>query len=211
MRKIVSLMLALLCLTATAQTVTLTATKYHPGVGGVGHRTADGSYIDKKKLANGEIRWVAFSLDMFSQYGYRLGDTIVVRCDKVPEVNGEWVVRDKMGRHLRKRMDFLLPHRGSNYFHGHVTVEVSKKKASKKGAAAAGDVANPTAATSKVRSVHSNISSLHTEKMSKRLRPSGSLFFYSPIFDIIYVTVGIANGGTRCLGNSGQVHIRRRR
>ena len=34
------------------------------------------------------------------------------------------------------------------------------------------------------------------EKMSKRLRPSGSLFFYSPIFDIIYVTVGIANGGT---------------
>ena len=153
MRKIVSLMVALLCLTATAQTVTLTATKYHPGVGGVGHHTADGSYIDKKKLANGEIRWVAFSLDMFSQYGYRLGDTIVVRCDKVPEVNGEWVVRDKMGGHLRKRMDFLLPHRGSNYFHGHVTVEVSKKKASKKGAAAAGDVANPTAATSKVRSV----------------------------------------------------------
>ena len=122
---------ALVCvgvsLAAETPTHTLTATKYHPGMGGAGWVPASGDRIDKGRLARHEIRWVALSHDMFNK-GYRMGDTIEVTCERLPAINGKWVVKDKMGKRLRNRIDFLLP-RGDDYgFAGHITVEIRKAR-----------------------------------------------------------------------------------
>ena len=104
------------------------ATKYHPGMGGAGHVTASGDRIDKAKLRNYEIRWVALSADMFRKHGFKLGDTIMVTSESVPKLNGKWVVKDRMGARRKQSIDFLLP-KGDNYrFHGTTTVTIEKVK-----------------------------------------------------------------------------------
>jgi len=127
MRQILFALMALIVTAGMAQTShTLRATKYHPGMGGAGWVTASGARINNTKLKNYEIRWVALSHDMFRQHGFRLGDTIEVTCERVPKLNGLWVVKDKMGPRLRKRIDFLLP-RGDNYrFHSPTNVTIKK-------------------------------------------------------------------------------------
>ncbi|MBR1551042.1 MAG: hypothetical protein IJ632_01830 [Muribaculaceae bacterium] len=132
MRTILLALAAIVALTAMSQKHALRATKYHPGMGGAGWVTASGDRIDNGKLKNYEIRWVAMSPDMFSNYGFRLGDTIEVTCDNVPKLNGRWIVKDKMGRRMRKRIDFLLP-RGDNYgfTHANVTIEKANNKPQK--------------------------------------------------------------------------------
>ena len=89
--------------------------------------TASGDRINYDKLKNYQIRWVALSHDMFNQHGFRLGDVIIVESDSNPAINGEWVVKDKMGKRLRKRIDFLTP-RGDKYNFRNGAVTIRKKK-----------------------------------------------------------------------------------
>jgi len=118
----------MLAMCVAAQEYTLHATKYHPGQGGAGWVTASGDRINYNKLKNYQIRWVALSPDMFSRYGFRLGDTIIVKSSHMPGIDGEWIVKDKMGRRLRKRIDFLCP-RGDHYnFKSNSTVTIRKKR-----------------------------------------------------------------------------------
>ena len=128
MKHFLILIMTVLAVTVMAQEYTMRATKYHPGMGGAGWVTASGSRIDNSRLKNYEIRWVALSPDMVSQYGFKMGYTIVVKCDRVPKLEGKWVVKDRMGARLRKRIDFLLP-RGDNYgFTSPVNVTIEKQK-----------------------------------------------------------------------------------
>jgi len=128
LKKILLAAVAVMALTAAGQEYTLRATKYHPGQGGAGWVTASGDRINYTKLKNYQIHWVALSHDMFAKYGFRLGDTIIVESELVPKLNGEWIVKDKMGRRLRKRIDFLTP-RGDHYhFKSHSMVTIRKKK-----------------------------------------------------------------------------------
>lgn len=85
----------------------VTATYYHAGPK---HKlswyTASGDKIDVKKLNSDKLRWVALSHDLLRHYKY--GDTITVISNN-PELNGKWVVMDKMGKHHKNRIDFLSP------------------------------------------------------------------------------------------------------
>lgn len=128
MRRLLVAAMAIVSLTLMGQQFTMHATKYHPGTGGAGWRTASGDRIDKTRLANYEIRWVALSGDMFRQHGFKMGDTIVVECSSVPKLNGKWVVKDRMGTRRRQCIDFLLP-KGDNYrFTGPAKVTIQKAK-----------------------------------------------------------------------------------
>ena len=68
MRNALFLLVLLFCSINASGQVTVTATKYHPGMGGAGWVTASGSRIDNNKLRNYEIKWIALSPDMFSKH-----------------------------------------------------------------------------------------------------------------------------------------------
>jgi hypothetical protein len=82
--------------------------------------TADGSIIDPIKLKNKEIRWCALSRDLiWDEYrqsihaeGFRglfeFGDTIVVKSNSSPQINGKWVVHDTMNKRYKNSIDFLI-------------------------------------------------------------------------------------------------------
>ena len=82
--------------------------------------TADGSVIDPIKLKNKEIRWCALSRDLiWDEYrqtihkqGFRglfeFGDTIVVKSNSKPQINGKWVVHDTMNKRYTNSIDFLI-------------------------------------------------------------------------------------------------------
>ena len=82
--------------------------------------TADGSVIDPIKLKNKEIRWCALSRDLiWDEYrqtihkqGFRglfeFGDTIVVKSNSSPQINGKWVVHDTMNKRYKNSIDFLI-------------------------------------------------------------------------------------------------------
>jgi hypothetical protein len=82
--------------------------------------TADGSVIDPVKLRNKEIRWCALSRDLiWDEYrqgihaeGFRgffeFGDTIVVKSNSNPQINGKWVVHDTMNKRYKNSIDFLI-------------------------------------------------------------------------------------------------------
>ena len=127
LRRVFLALAVVIAMTAVGQEFTLKATKYHPGMGGAGWVTASGDRINNDKLKNYQIRWVALSHDMFNQHGFKMGDVIIVESESTPAINGEWVVKDKMAKRLRKHIDFLTP-RGDKYnFHnGDVTI---RKKA----------------------------------------------------------------------------------
>ena len=118
--------MAIFSLSAFGQQYTMHATKYHPGVGGLAWRTASGDRIDKQKLSNYEIRWVALSPDMFKQHGFKMGDTIVVKCERVPKLEGKWVVKDRMGARRKQCIDFLLP-KGDNFGFNNPTKVIVEK------------------------------------------------------------------------------------
>ena len=127
LRKLLFAVMAVMVMTVMGQTYTVSATKYHPGMGGAGWVTASGDRIDNAKLKKYEIRWVALSPDLFNK-GFRMGDTIEVSCDRVPKLNGKWVVKDKMGRRTRMKIDFLLPRGDDHDFHSRVNVTIRKAK-----------------------------------------------------------------------------------
>ena len=126
-RRLTLAFVALIALALFGQEYTMHATKYHPGMGGAGWVTASGARIDNTKLRNYEIRWVALSGDMFRQHGFKLGDTILVKSERVPKLNGKWVVKDRMGTRRKQSIDFLLP-KGDNY-HFTSPTKVSIEKA----------------------------------------------------------------------------------
>ncbi len=84
--------------------------------------TADGSRIDPVKLKNKQIRWVALSRDLINdEYRrkhhpstghwngmFRFGDTIIVKSESCPQINGEWVVHDTMNKRYTNSIDFLF-------------------------------------------------------------------------------------------------------
>ena len=82
--------------------------------------TADGSVIDPIKLKNKEIRWCALSRDLiWDEYrqtihkqGFRgffeFGDTIIVKSNSSPQINGKWVVHDTMNKRYTNSIDFLI-------------------------------------------------------------------------------------------------------
>ena len=127
LRKLLFAVMAVMVMTVMGQTYTVSATKYHPGMGGAGWVTARGDRIDNAKLKKYEIRWVALSPDLFNK-GFRMGDTIEVTCDRVPKLNGKWVVKDRMGRRTHMKIDFLLPRGDDHDFHSRVNVTIRKAK-----------------------------------------------------------------------------------
>ena len=119
--------LAVCTLALSAQQYTLRATKYHPGMGGAGWKTASGDRIDANKLKNYEIRWVAVSPDV-RKLGFRMGDTIIVNCERVPKLNGKWIIKDSMGKRVKMGIDFLLPKGDTLGFTSPCKVTIEKAK-----------------------------------------------------------------------------------
>ncbi len=126
MRNALFLLVLLFCSINASGQVTVTATKYHPGMGGAGWVTASGSRIDNNKLRNYEIKWIALSPDMFSKLNVKMGDEVIIECAN-SNLNGVWVVKDKMARRLRNRIDILLPRGDKMNFHGPIKVQIRKK------------------------------------------------------------------------------------
>lgn len=126
MRKALFLLLLLICSIGASGQVTVTATKYHPGMGGAGWVTASGSRIDNNKLRNYEIKWIALSPDMFSKLGVKMGDEVIIECAN-ERLNGAWIVKDKMAKRLRNRIDILLPKGDRMNFTSPIKVQIRKK------------------------------------------------------------------------------------
>jgi 3D (Asp-Asp-Asp) domain-containing protein len=126
MRKAIFLLVLLICSINASGQVTATATKYHPGMGGAGWVTASGSRIDNNKLKNYEIKWIAMSHDMFHKLGVKMGDEVIIECAN-ERLNGVWIVKDKMSKRLRNRIDILLPRGDKMNFHGPIKVQIKKK------------------------------------------------------------------------------------
>ena len=126
MRKALFLFLLLICSINASGQMTVTATKYHPGMGGAGWVTASGSRIDNNKLRNYEIKWIALSPDMFQKLGVKMGDEVIIECAN-HLLNGVWVVKDKMAARLRNRIDILLPKGDKMNFNAPLKVQIRKK------------------------------------------------------------------------------------
>ena len=68
---------------------------------------------------------MALSPDMFNK-GYKMNDTIIVESD-LSILNGEWIVKDKMGPRVRNGIDFLMTRTNSKEFNNPVKVMIKKK------------------------------------------------------------------------------------
>ena len=126
MRKVLFLLALLICSINASGQVTVTATKYHPGMGGAGWVTASGSRIDNNKLRNYEIKWIALSHDLFKKLGVKMGDEVIIECSN-EKLNGVWVVKDKMAPRLRNHIDILLPKGDNMNFTRPIKVQIRKK------------------------------------------------------------------------------------
>lgn len=119
--------IAVIGLCASAQTYTLSGTKYSPSRKSRGVRTASGDVADVAKVNGYKIHWVALSPDMF-KLGFKMGDTIEVTCERAPKMNGQWVVKDRMGSSVRRGIDFLTPRDDCYNFPGRASVVIRKAK-----------------------------------------------------------------------------------
>jgi len=98
--------------------------------------TADGSKIDNAKVKSGEQRWVALSRDLINDqfrnksFGngihwnglFKFGDTVELRSNSFPNINGKWVVHDCMNSRYFKSID-LLTYPGVRLFGGKGKIE----------------------------------------------------------------------------------------
>lgn len=126
MKHLILAAIAAMGLSAMGQTLNVNGTLYHPG-GGLSWHTASGDKIDNEKLKKREIKWVAASPDVFAA-GFKMGDTILVKCDNVPQLNGKWVIKDRMGKRTHRMIDFLMA-RGDTYgMRGRASLTISKVK-----------------------------------------------------------------------------------
>jgi 3D (Asp-Asp-Asp) domain-containing protein len=71
--------------------------------------TASNQKINKAKLRDGSIRWIALSRDLLRRWGGSLhyGDTVSVRTGDAT-VDGIWIVQDTMHKRFRNRGDLLF-------------------------------------------------------------------------------------------------------
>ena len=88
--------------------------------------TADGSIINPIELKNNKIRWCALSRDLIwddyrqiiHKQGFRglfeFGDTIVIKSNSNPQINGKWVVHDTMNKRYQNSIDFLIHPENNN-------------------------------------------------------------------------------------------------
>ncbi len=113
-------------LSAMGQTLEVNGTYYYPG-GGLSWRVASGDKIDPAKLDNRQIRWVAASPDIFAA-GFQMNDTIMVTCESAPQINGKWVIKDRMGNRTRRMLDFLMSRKDNYGMPGRVKMTISKVK-----------------------------------------------------------------------------------
>lgn len=118
--------IAVMGLSAMGQTLEVNGTYYYPG-GKLAWRVASGDRIDPDKLNNREIRWVAASPDIFAA-GYKMNDTILVTCDRAPQINGKWVIKDRMGKRTHRMLDFLMSRKNSYGMPGRVKMTIKKVK-----------------------------------------------------------------------------------
>ncbi len=91
-------------LSIKSQSHILSATQYN-----IHHRgavVASGDKIDASKLKKRKIRWVALSRDMIKHYP--MNSRIRVHSKTHPELNGVWIVKDKMAARHRACIDFLI-------------------------------------------------------------------------------------------------------
>lgn len=89
---------------------TVTATYYHPvhsQCNGNPLITASGKEIDIDKLEKGHIKWIAVSRDLLGIFNY--GDTVYLRCEHDPSIDGEYVIEDTMHKRMRRKIDLLWP------------------------------------------------------------------------------------------------------
>ena len=110
---------------------TVLATKYNPlpeQCWGDPLITADMSKICLTSLEEYKIRWIAVSRDLLIEYGYSMGDTIIV-CSDNEKLNGEWVIHDKMAKRWKKKIDFLVPVNDNYNFHSPIKLRIRKKRA----------------------------------------------------------------------------------
>ena len=65
--------------------------------------TASNDFIDTNRIS--ELRWVAISRDLNKIY--KMDDTIIV--SGAGEYDGIWIVKDKMNKRFKRKIDFLIP------------------------------------------------------------------------------------------------------
>lgn len=103
------------------------ATYYYAKSGSI---TADGSNVLPEKVKAGEHRWIAISRDLRRSGKFNFGDTVIIKSDKCPGLDGEWIVKDLMGPRHTKRIDFLL-HREEikdlEFWMPHKVIMINKK------------------------------------------------------------------------------------
>ncbi len=124
MKKLLLAIALALAVSTTAQ-ITVHATKYHPGHR-CGWATASGSRIDKQKLNNYELRWIAMSPDLYRKLDVKFGDTVVLESSNY-RLNGDWVVKDKMSSRLKDCIDLMLPYRDTMHFQAPLKMQIRKK------------------------------------------------------------------------------------
>ena len=89
---------------------TVTATYYHPvhsQCNGNPLITASGKKIEVDKLEKGHIKWIAVSRDLLGIFNF--GDTVYLKCDHDPSIDGEYVIEDTMHKRMKRKIDLLWP------------------------------------------------------------------------------------------------------
>ncbi|HEU5290105.1 MAG TPA: hypothetical protein VFU05_05625 [Cyclobacteriaceae bacterium] len=71
--------------------------------------TASNSRIDKVKLGNQKIRWMALSRNLLKRWNgkFHYGDTVMVNSGD-PSIDGFWVIKDTMNKRYRNYGDLLF-------------------------------------------------------------------------------------------------------
>lgn len=71
--------------------------------------TASNSRIDKAKLINQEIRWMALSRNLLKRWNgkFHYGDTVMVNSGD-PAIDGFWIIKDSMNRRYKNYGDLLF-------------------------------------------------------------------------------------------------------
>ena len=71
--------------------------------------TASNSKIDKLKLYNQEIRWMALSRNLLKRWKgkFHYGDTVIVYSGD-PTIDGFWIIKDSMNKRYKNHGDLLF-------------------------------------------------------------------------------------------------------
>lgn len=107
-----------------AQTACPKATWYYAGEPGCGWTMAIGERLTDKKART--VRYLAVTRDL-ERKGFKLGDTVQVKCERYPFLNGTWKIMDRMAKRLHNRVDFLIQdEKTRKKFSAPTVVEITK-------------------------------------------------------------------------------------